>query len=276
MLIYTHRDYIVVSWKIPAGYTGGDRAYYDPSWLIAENLDQNSLADAFKKFPVDADQDRSMQDEANVKSEGSEKDQADASFELEDEIVFSDDEESDGEEDDEEEEDDFAKSSDELQEYDDDDDDDDDETKKAAAVKDPGISHLEESDYDSPGTVELVLNRRTYRVGQSYYDSPSQENIFVITMILPIPRKAKGQKYMRLEKSFVCPQGHDGEYVLMNEEVTLDLGLLKLPCKTSFRKFSMKYEEEESQRSFAYYNNDTGKVHHHPTGRPTVCECMCA
>jgi hypothetical protein len=237
--------------------------------LIAENLDQNSLADAFKKFPVDADQDRSMQDEANVKSKGSKKDQDVGPFELEDEIVFSDDEESDGEE----EEDDFAKSSDELQEYD---DDDDDETKKAAAVKDPGISHLEESDYDSPGTVELVLNRRTYRVGQSYYDSPSQENIFVITMILPIPRKAKGQKYMRLEKSFVCPQGHDGAYVLMNEEVTLDLGLLKLPCKNSFRKFSMKYEEEESQRSFAYYNNDTGKVHHHPTGRPTVCECMCA
>ena len=87
-LTYIYRDYIVVSWKIPAGYTGGDKAYYDPSWLIAENLDQNSLADAFKKFPVDADQDRSMQDEANVKSKGSKKDQDVGPFELEDEIVF--------------------------------------------------------------------------------------------------------------------------------------------------------------------------------------------
>ena len=46
----------VVSWKIPADYTG-DESYYDPSWLIAENLDQNSLAAAFKQFPMDADPD---------------------------------------------------------------------------------------------------------------------------------------------------------------------------------------------------------------------------
>jgi DNA (cytosine-5)-methyltransferase 1 len=34
----------------------------------------------------------------------------------------------------------------------------------------------------------------------------------------------------------------------------------------------MKYEESEKQRSFCYSNNETAKVNHHPTGKPTVLE----
>jgi hypothetical protein len=30
-------------------------------------------------------------------------------------------------------------------------------------------------------------------------------------------------------------------------------------------------QEDEKQRSFAYYN-ETGKIIHHPTGRPAVCK----
>lgn len=69
----------------------------------------------------------------------------------------------------------------------------------------------------------------------------------------------------------MCPRGKEGNYVLMGE-VTLDLPTLKLPCKHAFKKFPMKYEQEdENQRSFAYYN-DTGKIQYHPTGRPTCCK----
>ena len=79
---------------------------------------------------------------------------------------------------------------------------------------------------------------------------------------------------MKMEKSFVCPKGREDNYVLLGEDVTLELSLLKLPCKVVFKKFPMRYEQEdENQRSFAYYN-ETGKVLHHPTGRPAVCECI--
>lgn len=127
-------------------------------------------------------------------------------------------------------------------------------------------------DYDSPGTVELVDGRRTYRVGQSYFSGPDESIVFTITMIQPLPRKAKCRKYMLLEKSFVCPEGHEGSYVLLGEDVLMELSLLRLPCKSAFQTFPMSYEQDDdNQRSFAYYN-ETGKIQHH-TGRPTVCEC---
>ena len=119
---------VVVSWKIPTDYTG-DKSYYDPSWLIAENLDQNSLAEAFKKFPMDADPKR--EDDAKLKSE--EKEEEDQSSELD----FSDDEEEEEEEEesDDEEEELEKSSSDEMQEYE----------EKEDVVKDPDVSHLEDS-----------------------------------------------------------------------------------------------------------------------------------
>ena len=123
---------IVVSWKIPTDFTG-EKSYYDPSWLIAENLDQNSLAEAFKKFPMDADPKR--EDDAKLKSEEKEKDEVDH-FELDDdELDFSDDEEEEEQESDEEEEELEKSSSDEMQEYE----------EKEDVVKDPDVSHLEDS-----------------------------------------------------------------------------------------------------------------------------------
>ena len=124
---YILQHLIVVSWKIPDDYTG-DKSYYDPSWLIAENLDQNSLAEAFKKFPMDADPKR--EDNAKLKSE--EKEEEDQA-----ELDFSDDEEEEEEEEesDDEEEELEKSSSDEVQEYE----------EKEDVVKDPDVSHLEDS-----------------------------------------------------------------------------------------------------------------------------------
>lgn len=70
----------------------------------------------------------------------------------------------------------------------------------------------------------------------------------------------------------MSPKGHEDSYVLLNEDVALDLPLLKLPCKSTFKKFPMRYEQEDDrQRSFAYYN-ETGSIQHHPIGRPAVSE----
>ena len=59
----------VVRWKKPSG------AYYDveeyeDSWMIAENLDQNSLADAFRRFPADADR---VRDDGKQRGKGVEE-----------------------------------------------------------------------------------------------------------------------------------------------------------------------------------------------------------
>lgn len=282
-----------MSWKKPSNYTG-DESYYEPSWLIAENLDQNSLAAAFRQFPMDGDPDRSSKtQDSELKTDVDEEDQA-GHFDIVEDDDFSDDEEEDEESEGEED-----ATSDDMQEY-----EEDDEGKTTTkTVKDPDVSHLEDSgkflhlhvcyvhtslhwhafinsfvslvlcpDYDSPGTVELVLNRRTYRVGQSYFSGPEENIIYTISMIQPIPRKAKCYKYMRMEKSFVCPKGKEDIYVLLDEDVVLELSLLKMPCKAGFKKFEMRYEQEdENQRSFAYYN-ETGKILHHPTGRPAVCK----
>ncbi len=127
-------------------------------------------------------------------------------------------------------------------------------------------------DYDAPGTVELVVKNRIYRVGQSYSGGLDGTLIYTISMIHPNTRKAKCLKYMQMKDGFAFPKGHENSYVLLGEDVTLDLAALKTPYKKAFTKFSMKYDQEgDTQRSFAYYN-DTGKIQHHPTGRPTACE----
>jgi hypothetical protein len=124
----------LVSWKVPADYDG-DASYYDPTWLIAENLDQNSLASAFRKFPMDGDPDREsvrmQQIEMDAKGFA-----VDECLDLGD--YFSDDEEKEMEEDSEDED---YETTDIMQEYDVEEQSD----KSAKVVKDPDISCLEES-----------------------------------------------------------------------------------------------------------------------------------
>lgn len=60
--------------------------------------------------------------------------------------------------------------------------------------------------------------------------------------------------------------------MLVSEEFVIDLASLTLPCRLPFKRFDMRYEQDdENQRDFAYYN-ETGKILHHPMGRPAVCE----
>lgn len=112
--------------------------------MIAENLDQNSLADAFRKFPTDTDRvrDRDRNREATM-SRLNAQEEAQSGLDPDD---FSDDEEEDEEEEDdsdeEEEDDKLDKSSDGAQ---DSDDDDDGGGKAVKDIKDPDVAHLEDS-----------------------------------------------------------------------------------------------------------------------------------
>lgn len=76
-----------------------------------------------------------------------------------------------------------------------------------------------------------------------------------------------------METCFACPKGKEEMFIQLSDDVVLDLSLLKTfkPSTLQLKKFSMKYDESEKQRSFCYAN-DTAKVHHHPTGKPTVLE----
>ena len=82
-------------------------------------------------------------------------------------------------------------------------------------------------------------------------------------------------KYLKMKSCFACPKGKEEMFIQLSEEVTLDLTLLQTfpPSKAPIKKFPLKYEESEKQRSFSYYDgNGTAKVLHHPTGKPTVLE----
>ena len=254
--------------SLSPGYTG-EKPHYDSSWQLAENLDQHSLAEAFKKFPCAADPQNDG--DAKMKSEGGE-DGILTDLDLDD---FSEDEveESDGEEEQEMNADEFTE--------------EDEEEVVAKKPKDPNVTHLEESDYDSPGkrwlvvwtstaeqftnfrmskpatstgTVELVLNRRTYRVGQSYYSpGPNPQFIFTISMIKPIPRKALCARYMRMDKCFATPKGKEEAFCQMKDDILVDLTTLKTPCKEAFEIYPMKYEQSEDQRSFSFFN-ESGSI----------------
>ena len=136
MFICTLTHIEVVSWKIPSGYSG-DESDYAPSWLIAENLDQNSLAAAFRQFPMDADPDHDKDAKTKSKEE-EEKDQVEHFLDLEDD--FSDDDDEEDEEDEENDGDKEGISSDDMQEY-----EEEEGGSKANAAKYPGVSHLEDS-----------------------------------------------------------------------------------------------------------------------------------
>lgn len=133
----------MVSWKQPP-----NESYYEPSWLIAENLDQNSLASAFRQFPMDADPDREQDNKLN----STEEDWA-GHFELEDDFSDDEDEESD-------EEDMLDKSSDDMQEY----EEEDNTGKATGVVKGPDVSHLEDSGMSCIGFASISLLLRILSV----------------------------------------------------------------------------------------------------------------
>jgi len=239
-----------VSWKIPLRYTGDIN--YSNSWLIAENLDQNSLAEAFKQFPMEADPPKSS--DTKMKCEEVDIQQPALLLDLNDDLSEDEMEESEDEE---------------VEEL----IDDDEEAAETVKEKDPDVSHLEDSDYDFPGTVELVLGARTYRVGQSYLSPDKRSSrIYLLSMIKPIFRKAKCQVFERMDECFAAPKGRESHWVMMNEEI-VDLALLKHPCKQAFQTFPMKYEQGEDQRSFSYYN-ESGKVQF-DSGKPTALDLYC-
>lgn len=245
-----------VSWK-------GDE--YPPSWHIAENLDQNSLASAFRKFPVPADPDRVNDDEHAA---------AAAALETQDDVggdeLGFDDELSDDEEDLPVDDDAASSAGDDDVPQDDEDDDEDDyqtnETSTDPTLQNE-ISHLGESDYDSPGTVELVLNKTCYRVGQSYF-SENKKYVLTISTLLPKLRQSKCHRCIRVEDTFACPQGWEGTYAQM-EDVIMDLEKLKVPCKHAVHKCPFKYNHDEERRAFCYFT-ERGKAHYHfPKSNPS-------
>ena len=160
----------LVKWKNPPDYTG-EGSYWEDSWQIAENLDPHSLAVAFRLFPVDGDPDRN-----NNETAGGETESEDYELDLNlDDDLF-------------EEEDDVAEEE-ALMIDNAKDDGEYDVVEEIDVQKCNDIAHLGDSEYDGPGTVELELNRKTFRVGQSFI-SPDGSS-YTISTILPTPRKAK-------------------------------------------------------------------------------------
>jgi hypothetical protein len=141
-------DCAVVSWVIPENYTG-DRDYYKPSWLPAENLDHNSLMAAFRKFPADADP--VPNNDNKVQNPGDEN----KSAALFDEIEIDDFSDED-EEDSEEELEDIT--SNDLEEY----DDGEKATMQDEKANDPDLNHLEESG-------KFVLNTQMIIMAITFY-----------------------------------------------------------------------------------------------------------
>jgi hypothetical protein len=271
-------------------------------WLIAENLDQNSLASAFRQFPVDLDPDDRRRSNVvaattttpaingKIQQQRRQKEISETPDDLfhrmateEEQDIdaggFSSDSEDDAslcaENDDVDDDDDNDA---ELQ-FGGDEDDYDIDQDDDYYLKDPSmkkeISHLGESEYDQPGTVELMINRRVYRVGQSFVSSENNKGrvIYTIATLIPRPRKAVCQRFVLFDDTFVCPKGFEGTYVQLAEDVTVDLTSLKLPYKRSILKLPLRYEQDnDQQRSFCYYNEE-GKIQNHfPQCKPTALD----
>ena len=84
-------------------------------------------------------------------------------------------------------------------------------------LKDPSmkneISSLRDSDYDQPGTVEVIINRRVYRVGQSFICEDgihTKKVIYTITTLIPRQRQAVCLQLVPFDHTFVCPKGCEG------------------------------------------------------------------
>ena len=169
----------LVRWKNPPDYDG-EGHFYDDDWQIAENLDPHSLASAFRLFPMDGD--RNNEEEEEIAEEVDVDEDLELDLNLGDDLFVKDEDDffAEGEED--------ILSDDAKESLDDDDEVDD--AEEVDAQTDNDIAHLGDSEYDAKGTVELELNRKTYRVGQSFISSDG-DSIYTISMILPIQRKAR-------------------------------------------------------------------------------------
>ncbi len=164
----------LVKWKNPPEYSG-EGSYWEDTWQIAENLDPHSLAVAFRLFPMDGDPVRNNDEMIEeIESEDCEVD-----LNLEGDLF-------------EEEDDDAAEEEEGAGIMLDDvkDDDYNDATEEIDIQKYNDVAHLGKSDYDKPGTVELELNRMTFRAGQCFI-SPGGGSFYTISTILPSSRKAK-------------------------------------------------------------------------------------
>lgn len=167
----------LVRWKNPPDYDG-EGHFYDDDWQIAENLDPHSLASAFRLFPMEGDRNN---EEEEIAEEVDVNEDLELDLNLGDDLFDEDEDDlAEGEED--------ILSDDAKESLDDNDEDDD--AQEVDAQTDNDIAHLGDSEYDAKGTVELELNRKTYRVGQSFI-SPDGDSIYTISMILPIQRKAR-------------------------------------------------------------------------------------
>lgn len=162
----------LVKWKNPPEYTG-EGSYWEDTWQIAENLDPHSLAVAFRLFPMDGDPVRN----SDVMIEEIESEEYEVDLDLDGDLF----EEEDGVA---EEEEAAGIMLDDVK------DDDYDATEEIDVQKYNEVAHLGKSDYDKPGTVELELNRMTFRVGQSFI-SLDGNAFYTISTILPRDRKAK-------------------------------------------------------------------------------------
>ena len=167
----------LVRWKNPPDYDG-EGHFYDDDWQIAENLDPHSLASAFRLFPMEGDRNN---EEEEIAEEVDVNEDLELDLNLGDDLFDEDEDDlAEGEED--------ILSDDAKESLDDNDEDDD--AEEVDTQTDNDIAHLGDSEYDAKGTVELELNRKTYRVGQSFI-SPDGDSIYTISMILPIQRKAR-------------------------------------------------------------------------------------
>lgn len=161
----------LVKWKNPPEYTG-EGSYWEDTWQIAENLDPHSLAVAFRLFPKDGDPVNDVTIE-QIESEDYEVD-----LNIEGDLFDEDDDIAEEEE------------KEAVIMLEDVKDDDYDITEEIDVQKYNDVAHLGKSDYDKPGTVELELNRMTFRVGQCFI-SLDGNSFYTISTILPSQRKAK-------------------------------------------------------------------------------------
>jgi len=257
----------LVSWKDKITEGSSATKTYEPSWLVAENLDPNSLVEAFRKFPVAGDPDPGSNNESiiadyggnDIDDEHSETSSLVSSgcesVASDERLVFSEDEDDNNS----------------INDVEPDSDSDEDDEQQM----DPSLrEQLRKSEYNKPGTAELLLNRKCYRVGQSYYESDGvvfQSVILSLQCIFPAKRQALCDQFIRIEDTFTVPSGMEGCYVETKEKRTIELSKLKQPCK-SFQKCPFKYDGNKKGKQFAYYYDHGKVVHCFPKSRPSSLE----
>lgn len=235
------------------------KGYPNPTWEVAEFLNPTILGEAHLKFPTSFDPDRlKVEAEQRTPAELIER-MVYGNEDLDDDVSSS----SSEEEESEDENDDFLSitASDEASNEISEEDDDDNYRTKA----------LNESQYDKVGTVELVLNRKCYRVGQSFI-CDEKALIYTISKLIPKDLKAICDQYMRFEDTFTCPKGCQGAHVRLKEQTIVDLEQLKKPHRDVVQIFPLIYHQDEKQRDFCYYNKEGEVKNHFPRDEAAVLD----